>query len=405
MAGAKWFHYGWIIVAACFGVTIVTGMEGQLQGIFVKSLEAEFGWSRAVIASAYTAYSLSHAPTGFAMGWLIDRYGPRKLLALAAFFVGGGLTLCSQVNNIWDLRLFMFMAGLGTGTCLPGITATVQRWFVKRRGLALGITMSGGGVGTLALSPVINQLIVIYDWRTAYASMGVLAFALVLISALVIHRNPEQKGLKPYGVGESVSSRIETGLPLGAITRSSAFFKLVGLIIASNMAIQTVTFHIVAYARDMGIPSALAAAALGTLGGFTVVGRLFMGVIVDRLGWQRGLMLGNLGAGALCILLVFISNVWMLYLFVVFFGFFSGSLVTAQLGLISHLFGTRHLAQVIGLIYGLAIFVAAFGPTIAGFVFDIRGSYLLAFLTVIVLFAIAAWASLAIKPPTSTTGG
>ena len=400
----KWFHYGWAIVAVCFGVTIVTGIEGQSQGIFVKSLETQFGWSRAVIASAYTAYSISHAPTGFAMGWLIDRYGPRKLIALAAFLVGGGLTLCSQVNDIWDLRLFMFMAGVGTGTCLPGITATVQRWFVKSRGLALGITMSGSGIGTLVLSPIVNQLIIIYGWRMAYASMGVLAFVLVLIAAFVIYRNPEQKGLKPYGTEESLSSRVEKGLPLGVVTRSSAFFKLLAVIIASNMAIQTVTFHIVPYARDMGIPSTLAAAALGTLGGFTVVGRLFMGVIVDRLGWQRGLVLGNLGAGVLCILLLGVNSVWMLYLFVVLYGFFSGSLVTAQLGLISHLFGTKYLAQIIGLIYGLAIFVAAFGPTIAGFVFDVRGSYFLAFLSVIALFAIAAWASLTIKPPAPAVG-
>jgi len=173
------------------------------------------------------------------------------------------------------------------------------------------------------------------------------------------------------------------------------------VIIASMMGIHIVTFHIVPYARDMGIPSAVAATALGTMGGFTVVGRLLMGIIVDRLGWQRGLVLGNLGAGVLCLLLLGINSVWMLYLFVVLYGLFSGSLVTAQLGFISQLFGTKYLAQLIGLIYGIAVFVAAFGPTIAGFVFDIMGSYFFAFLLVIALFVAAVCTTLTIKPPTS----
>jgi OFA family oxalate/formate antiporter-like MFS transporter len=401
MSRVKWFHYGWVIVAACFGVTIVTGMQSQCQGIFLKPLEADFGWGRAVIASAYTASFLSHAPTGFAMGWLFDRYGPRPLLVLAAFLVGGGLALCSRLNDIWDLRLFMFIAGFGTGTCLPGVTATVQRWFVKRRGLALGITMGGTGVGTLVLSPIINQVIIIYGWRTAYASMGALAFALILFSSFIIFRNPEKKGLKPYGAEESVLPTAEKGLPLGEVIKSSAFFKLVAVLITSMMAVHIVTFHIVPYARDMGIPSTLAATALGTMAGFTTAGRLLGGLIGDRLGWQRGLVLGNLGAGALCLLLLFINSLWMLYLFVVLYGFFSGSLVTMQLGLIGQLFGTKYLAQVTGLIYGIAAFVAAFGPTIAGFVFDIMGSYLFAFLLVIALFATTMWVTLTIKPLTS----
>jgi OFA family oxalate/formate antiporter-like MFS transporter len=401
MSRAKWFHYGWVIVVACFGVTIVTGIQSQCQGLFLKPLEADFGWSRAVIASAFTASFLSHAPTGFAMGWLVDKYGPRPLLALAAFLTGGGLALCSQVNDIWDLRLFMFMAGFGTGTCLPGVTATVQRWFVKRRGLALGITMSGTGVGTLVLSPIINQLIIIYGWRTAYASMGAFAFALILISAFVIFRNPEQKWLKSYSAEESALLTAEKGLPLGSVIKSSAFFKLVAVLITSMMAMHVVIFHIVPYAQDTGIPSTLAATALGIMGGSTVVGRLLGGLIGDRMGWQRGLVLGNLGAGALCLLLLGLNSIWMLYLFVVIYGVFSGSLVTTQLGLIGQLFGTKYLAQVTGLIYGIAAFVAAFGPTIAGFVFDIMGSYLFAFLLVIALFATTVWVTLTIKPPTS----
>ena len=400
MSRVKRFHYGWIVVAACFGVLIVTGIEGQCQGIFLKPLEAEFGWSRAVIASSFTAYFIAMAPTGIVMGWLFDRYGPRILLTLASFLVGGGLALCSQVNDIWDLRLFMFMAGFGTGTCMPGVTATVQRWFVKKRGLALGVTMSGSGIGVFVLSPIVNQLITIYGWRTTYALIGALAFVLVLTSAFVLFRNPEQKGLKPYGAEESVLPTTEKGLPLGAVIRSIAFFKLVAIIITSMMAIQSINIHLVPYARDIGISSALAATALGTMGGFTVVGRISMGIIVDRLGWQRGLVLGNLGAGALCLLLFGVNSVWTLYLFAVFYGLFSGSLVTAQLGFIGQLFGTKYLAQVTGLIYGISIFVAAFGPTIAGFIFDIMGSYFFAFLLLIALFAAAAFVTLTIKRPT-----
>ncbi len=393
------------MVAACFAVTFTAGIVLYCYGIFFEPIEADFGWSRAAISSAFTACFVAQAPTGFVMGWLIDRYSPRPFLILAAFFAGAGLTLCSQSNSIWDLRLFMSIAGIGIGTCLPAVIATSQRWFVKRRGLALGITMAGSGAGGLIFSPIINHLIAIYSWRTTYAIIGIIAFVVILVSACFISRSPEQKGLKPYGVAESALPTAEEGLPLGKVVKSGAFFRLMAVIIMIMTAAQVVTVHLVPYARDTGIPAVIAATALGTMVGFSTAGKLLVGFIVDRLGWQKGLVLANLGAGALCLWLLGINSVWKLYLFVSFYGLFYGSLNTTENGIIGHLFGTKFLAQLVGLIFGVAICIGAFGPTIAGFIFDITGSYFLAFLLVIAFFAIAGLVSLTIKRPVLPPGG
>lgn len=399
MSGARQFYYGWVVVAACFAITVTAGMGLYCYGIFFRPIEADLGWSRAAIASAFTACYIAQAPAGFVMGWFIDRYGPRPSLIMAAFFTGAGFSLCSQSNTIWDLRLFMAMAGVGLGTALPAVIATSQRWFIKTRGLVLGITMAGSGLGGLIFSPIINHLIASYGWRTTYILTGILAFVVTLIASGFISRGPEQKGLKPYGAEESVLPKAEPGLPLGKVIKSGNFFRLIAVVMMTTMAAQIVTVHFVPHARDMGITAATAATALGTMVGFATAGKFLIGLITDRFGWKKGLVVGSLGAGALCLWLLWANSTVMLYLFASLYGLFFGSLITTENGIVGHLFGTRSLAQFVGLIFGIAFLGGAFGPIIAGFLFDISDSYFFAFLLVVALFTTAGFVTLTIKPP------
>lgn len=127
--------YGWFVVAACFAATFTLGEAIWSFGVFFKPLEREFGWSRALISSGYTTLLFGFAISVMASGRLADRYSPRPILFVSSLLAGIGVSLCSSVHSINQLRLFLFIGGLGGGATLSVPTSVVQRWFYRRQGL------------------------------------------------------------------------------------------------------------------------------------------------------------------------------------------------------------------------------------------------------------------------------
>ncbi|MDP7240484.1 MAG: MFS transporter, partial [Dehalococcoidia bacterium] len=135
----KGFYYGWVIVATSF-VTLTTYGVFYSQGLFFEPLMTHFQWSRAEVSLAFTIYMATYTSAALPMGWLYDHYGPRPPLMIASILVGGGIALCSQVTALWQLYLlFGVVAGVGFGAIYPVPVATVVKWFLKRRGMAVGI--------------------------------------------------------------------------------------------------------------------------------------------------------------------------------------------------------------------------------------------------------------------------
>jgi Sugar phosphate permease len=196
------FFYGWVVVAACFLLTFSFGFFYSY-GAFFKELTTEFGWSRAAASTAVSVNTIFYVIGSIIIGWLSDRYKLRWIALGAAILYGVGLALCSQIHALWQLYIFFgVMAGFALGIAYTPPTATVQRWFVKRRGLTLGIALAGIGIGTFIMTPVAARFITTYGWRTSYILMGIIVFVVLAIAAFFIVRNPEDKGLKPYGVTE-----------------------------------------------------------------------------------------------------------------------------------------------------------------------------------------------------------
>ena len=167
--------YGWFVVAACFAATFTLGEAMWTFGVFFKPLEDEFGWSRALISSSYTSFSISYGISVMICGRLADKYNPRPILLVSGLLAGLGTSLCGQVHSITQLHIFLFIAGLGGGATWSVPTSTVQRWFYHRQGagLALGLVVAGVGVGGLIFAPLISYLIFSYGWRTTYLIVGI----------------------------------------------------------------------------------------------------------------------------------------------------------------------------------------------------------------------------------------
>jgi OFA family oxalate/formate antiporter-like MFS transporter len=396
--------YGWFIVAACFIATFTCGEALWSFGVFFKPMEKEFGWSRALISSGYTGFLLGYAISVLTAGRLADRYSPRPILFLSACLAGLGVSMCSFVQSINQLRFFLLIGGLGAGGTFSVPTSLVQRWFYKRpqASLALGVVVAGVGTGALLFTPLVNYLILLSGWRNSYLIVGILFFCTIGLSSLIVKRSPEET----TGISESAevipnSSRSQ-GLTTTQILLNPSFTGITFIHCSVSFAFHTVSVHLVPYAVDIGITSTVSAVALGLLGGFSVPGRIISGFIADRVGWKKIIILSLFGLALSVLLLSMLKAVWMLYCFVLFYGICHGGRVAANVGILGEFFGMHSLGEIIGIVMAIGMLIGALAPYLAGFIFDITGSYFIDFMIVMMLLLGGGIIATVIKKPVQT---
>jgi MFS family permease len=387
------FFYGWIVVAAAFLVALVAYGVQYSFGIFLKPVAADFGWSRALVSGAASLFQFSRGALAIFSGWATDKYGPRKTIAFGGFFLGLGLLLTSQIGAAWQLYLFYgLMVGFGLSIAFTPLVATSSRWFVSKRGLAVGIVVAGIGMGTVVMSPLARHLIATFEWRLSYVIIALLAWLIIIPAALFMRRSPEEKGLLALGQAEAVAANkenvaaegkspvSEAGLSLGETMRSGAFWVLLTIIILWSTCVQMTMLHIYPHATDLDIPEVTAANFLVVIGLSSIIGRLAMGAVSDRLGGRTTLAICLVMQALAMFWLLVAADVWMFYLFAAVFGFSYGGCVPQLPIIVGELFKLRSIGSIVGWqMFGVAI-GGAIGPLLGGFVFDVTDSYNNAFL-------------------------
>jgi len=375
--------YGYVVVAAGFLIIAVMWGTNYTFGIFFEPLLAEFGWTRAMTAGAFSLSFILYGLLGVVAGRLTDRFGPRIVVTVCALFLGSGYVLVSQVNAIWQLYLFYgVMVGVGLSGSFVPIASTVARWFVRRRGLMTGIAISGVGVGMLILSLGANWLISNYGWRSSYITVGITAAVMLAVFAQFLRRDPSQVGQLPYGKNEpeEKDNLRGTDISLGGAAQGRQFWMLSVAFLCFGLAIGAVLAHIVLHAIGLGVSTTSAGAILAVTGGLSTVGRIVMGSAGDRIGHKNALIICFGLMSAALFWLLFAKKLWMLYLFAVIFGFGYGGIAPLQSPLIAELFGLSSHGVILGVTeFGVAL-GETIGPVVAGHIFDITRSYHLAFL-------------------------
>lgn len=392
-------HYGWVIVAASFGITMIMGETFWSFGIFLKPLAEEFGWSRALFSTGYAAFMVAYAVSSFVMGRLADRYGPRYVLLASGIMVGGGLALSSLITNINQMRLFFALVGLGAGANWTVPTSTVMRWFTKRQGFALGIVTAGVGVGALVFAPLINFLIEHYSWRQAFLIIGILSFGIVLLCLLFLEASPQKMGIAPYGEPGKEAPPARNRWTTGEALHTFPFWGIISLGCIGALVFNGLSVHLVAYAIDTGISPSAAAAAQGLIGGFSILGRVGGGVFAEKKGWGIELVIAFTGMAMAVAWLFFLRNLMVLYLFALVFGACHGTRMIANTGSIGAFFGTRSAGELIGILNAFGTLVGALGPVLAGLIFDHSGSYSMALSAFIFLCLVATALAFQLHPP------
>ncbi|TET66981.1 MAG: MFS transporter [Dehalococcoidia bacterium] len=403
------FYYGWVIVAVC---TILMTMQAGIMysyGVFFKHLVANFGRSRAATSGVHSLFMITHGGFAIAMGWLVDRFGPAKVMAFCSFIVGLGLVLTSQANALWQLYVtYGLILGIGMSALFTTSTATTARWFTERRGLALGIVTSGVGLGTF-LVPVAERLIATFGWSMAYFILGVAAWAVMIPGALFLRRAPGEKQRRAYGGDESIpppdisheagagSVSAETGITMKAAARYKPLWMLFSVYFLFNFCLQMVMIHLVNYATDIGIASLIAATFISIIGVGSFLGRLIMGTASDRIGSHNALLICCIILMITLVFLVFTQELWMFYLFAIIFGLAYGGEVPQMAVLVGHFFGLRAVAALVGVVVFGATIGGAIGAWVGGQVFDVTQSYQLAFTIAAIVSLLAVIITLMLK--------
>ncbi|MBA7622473.1 L-lactate transporter [subsurface metagenome] len=384
-------------------------MAGGIWVIFGVSFEpilTEFGWTRAALSGAASLRIFIATLLGIAGGRLTDKFGPRSFTTACGLFLGLGFFLMSRISTVWQLYLvFGVIIGVGMSGLWVPIISTVSRWFVKRRVMMTGIVLSGVSLGSIIMPPLATWLITTYGWRTSYTIIGLIAMIIIISATQFVKRDPAQIGQLPDGGNRVKAASLDLqarNLSLREAIHTRQFWTLsavFGCLWFSSMAI---IVHIVIHAIDLGIPATSAANILVIMGGAGIAGRILIGSLADRIGLKPALLMGFTLIVVSLLWLLVAKELWAFYLFAVIAGFGATGLAVLQPALTAGLFGLGSLSVIMGSVDFISTTLATPSAIVTGYIFDITGSYQLAFLICAGVSIIGLILSFLLKP---TRGG
>src|SRR5581483_5987083 len=314
------FYYGWFVVALSFLANLTAAGIRSAPSVLIHPLEAEFGWSRTAIASAASLNLLLlgiFAPVG---GWLIDRIGARRVILGCLSTIALGLLGVVLIQELWQLILLWgLVLGIATGVT-PALGASIaSRWFVARRGLAIGIMTNANAAGQVIYLPLLMALVVGSGWRTALLAMAGASALLLPLIWLWMRDDPRQVGLEPYRAAPNSAAAGEPRFARGdlrpvslatvsEVFRTAVFWTLAGcFFICGVTANGLIGTHLIPHAIERGIPQLTAATAVGIMGGASFVGTTFSGWLVDRIDPRKVLAVVYALRGSSLFILPFVS--------------------------------------------------------------------------------------------------
>ncbi|MFC1983684.1 MFS transporter [Chloroflexota bacterium] len=409
----KVFYGYWIVVATFFCLFIHSGCGIYGFSLFVRPLQAEFGWGRGDIMVALTISFLVMGITSPFVGRLVDRYGARKVITIGTFIAGLGFILLSLMNNLWFFYGIHTIIAIGMAAMgIVAATAVVSNWFKKRRGTAIGIMAAGIGAGGLAIAPLIGgYLIPTFGWKATYIASALLTWILIPLVLLVIKSKPADMGLYPDGVevpeiadDNKVLPSATEELNLRRAVATPAFW-LITVSFLTNGFSQIGIFHNqVPHLEDIGFSAATAATALGVLGLGSLVGKFSFGWLCDQIQakyvWCISLVLQLAGTIIITILQP-TSPLAILWLYAIVMGFGIGGWLPTLSILISTNFGLVSYGTIFGIITFAQSIGAAAGSLTAGYMYDSMGTYHWAFIIFLAFYVVAIPTALVIRRPKS----
>ena len=403
---ARRYHRAWAVAAITFFALIATAAFRSSTGALLEPIEQQFGWTRSTTSFAITVNLVVYGLTAPFAAALMQRFGIRRMVALALSLVALGCLATMVMSQSWQLVLaWGFAIGVGTGSMALVFGAIIaDRWFVTNRGLVVGIFSAASSTGQLVFLPLLAYLIAHQGWRTAVLLVAAFSLLLVPFVMWLLADSPDSVGLTPYGAEPDWAppAPARTNPARAAIatltdsSRSWAFWVLMGTFFICGWSTNgLVASHFIPAAHDHGMPATTAANLLALIGIFDIIGTVGSGWLTDRVD-PRNLLLAYYGLRGLSLLIVpsvlgaTVSPP--LFLFVVFYGLDWVATVPPTVALCREHFGVERSGMVFGWVFASHMVGAGLAASYAGAIREHTGDYRIAWLTAGMLCIVAALA-------------
>ncbi len=412
--------YGWVIVATMFAVNFSTMCTGTLNyGLFVLPMQRDLALSRATFGWLQTTRRLATGVLSFAVGWLIDRYGPRVYIPLCALLISGCLLLVSFSSHAWQFILFFGIIGMSGLAAPNGIVTSVPvaKWFVQKRGRALALAGAGLGIGGIVFMPVTQWLIDAYGWRGTWRILA-LMFIIISVpaSALFLRRQPEDMGLKVDGDPPDAPVRpgSEASPPRRAddeevwtvreAFRTGTMWKLVAVFALSGVAQGGASFHRIPYFVEKAYDPLLVSWSFAADAGGAAVTSLLAGWLADRIPIRFLAAVAFSGFVIAILLMIYVSSAQMMFLSTIVFGSSVGVGMIVHSYIFAAYYGRAFLGTIRGIVMPINLLSAGVGAPLVGYLHDYAGSYLLAWWILLAIYGGTAVLMLTAVPPQRAPG-
>jgi sugar phosphate permease len=388
-------YYGWVVVGA--SVLVLAGFLGTLLsfGVFLKPLQAQFGWSRAATSGAMSLCIGVQGTVGILMGRFTDKYNMGFVVALGTLAGAVSYLLLSRIHALWQFYLcFGVGAGICSGCAFTPVTATVSKWFdEKRRTMALGIALTGVMIGQMVLSPVVSRVIGGGDWRLGYVVSAIVVLVCGIPGIAIMAKRPPLSGhaspahRRPPDGAMSGGARSYT---VREAAKTAPFWMIIITAFAISCGFYIVMSQIVAHARDLEVPARSASLILTFNGVGSLAGGLLAWWFTRRMGHQRTLLVVMLVQALAMFLFTVTASAWSLFVVITLFGLAYGTASPVRMSMIPALFGLKAIGTMLGCTTFAWSIGGLVGPYVAGYVHDATDKYTFAFIAGGILYVIGA---------------
>jgi MFS family permease len=380
---AVYWHYAWVIVAIVSVMQMVGASTQMAFGVFIQPLSDNFGWGQGSITLAYAISSIVTALASPLAGWMGDRYGGRKTLALGSALFVVGMVLTGIINELWQLYLaFGFLIGVAKAIFLVPLIPASMAWFRRHLGLGMGVVMAGWGAGPALIAPLMGWMIGDLGWKGTFWITAAWSGALMAIMVLLFRDRPSDIGVLPYGARPTdppdpprKPDKVRTRVYTGYMRKTAAFWNMSSIHFLGCVGHAIILVYLIPLAVQEGISLVMAASLLTVMSGVSVVSRLLTPMLSDRYGPRLVMSACYFLQGVTVFILFWSHDPWTFYLFAVAFavgyGGESGGFPILNRKYYGHApMGSPYGFQMLGAGLGMAL-----GGWIGGVVFDMTGGY------------------------------
>ena len=406
----KTFYGWWIVLSGMISNMVSGAMYTYGFSAFFLPISNELGLTRAAMSAPIGISRLEGAFLGPLAGYLVDRFGPRKLMFIGAILVGTGFLLLSRMNSLAMFYvIFIVFKALGAGLIGISIQVAVVNWFRKRRGLGMGTALGGFNIGAMAV-PAVVWLIAARGWRSAAAIIGAIMWAVQIPLSLLFRHRPESYGYFPDGMTEQqakemeMSSRREPDVEEESFTprqavRTRAFWFITLAYASRNMITASIPIHLIPFIQDLGYSAAVGGSIMAIMGFCALIGRVGMGHLADILPRRYAFATSMAMMGVSLFILSSAQSVWQLVLWAVLYGPGYGGGSPTMGAMVGDYYGRKHFGTINGIVHIPMAVTTLVGPVFAGYMFDVTGNYRVAFISFAAISVIGILAAIMARRP------